>query len=195
MSKKVKAVILNGSGKDDEALDSIYNIIVSELTGIEWKVESFILRDLKIAYCLGCFECWVKTPGVCRFNDDGREIARKFIQSDLSIFFTPVTFGGYSAELKKAVDRFICLISPFFTKINGEIHHKPRYERYPRLMVVGVLPHADEESERIFKTLVNRNAINIHPPAHIGGIVLSSQGAEEIRMEIKSLFTAIGVMQ
>jgi multimeric flavodoxin WrbA len=106
----VKAVILNGSGKDDEALESIYNIIVNELTSIEWDVESFILRDLKIAYCVGCFECWVKTPGVCRFNDDGREIARQFIQSDLSIFFTPVTFGGYSAELKKALDRIICLI-------------------------------------------------------------------------------------
>ncbi|MBI5419346.1 MAG: hypothetical protein HZA60_04590, partial [Deltaproteobacteria bacterium] len=23
-------------------------------------------------------------------------------------------------------------ISPFFTKIGGEVHHKPRYSRYPR---------------------------------------------------------------
>ena len=191
----MKAVILNGSGKDDEALESIYNIIVNELTGIEWEVESFILRDLKIAYCLGCFECWVKTPGVCRHNDDGREIARQFIQSDLSILFTPVTFGGYSAELKKALDRIICLILPFFMKKNGEVHHKPRYERYPRLVVVGVLPQADEESERIFKTLVNRNALNLYPPAHVGGIVLSRQSEKEIRKEIKSLFTAIEVMQ
>lgn len=191
----MKAVILNGSGKDDEALESIYNIIVNELTSIEWEVKPFIISDLKIANCLGCFECWVKTPGVCRFNDDGGEIARQFIQSDLSILFTPVTFGGYSAELKKALDRIICLILPFFMKINGEVHHKPRYERYPRLMVVGVLPQADEESERIFKTLVNRNAINFHSPAHVGGVILSNQGVEEIRKKIKSLFTAIEVMQ
>ena len=117
----MKAVILNGSGKDDEALESIHNIIVNELTGIEWEVESFILRDLKIAYCLGCFECLLKTPGVCRFKDDGREIVRHIIQSDLFILFTPVTFGGYSAELKKALDRIICLILPFFMKINGVI--------------------------------------------------------------------------
>ncbi len=191
----MKAVILNGSGKEDEELESIYNIIVNELIGIEWEIESFILRDLKIAYCLGCFECWVKTPGVCRLNDDGREIARQFIQSDLSILFTPVTFGGYSAELKKALDRIICLILPFFMKTHGEIHHKPRYERYPRLMVVGVLPQADEESERIFKTLVNRNALNLNPPAHVGGIVLSSQDVEEIRTEIQSFLAAVGVMQ
>ena len=191
----MKVIILNGSGEDDEALESVYNIIVNEFAGIECEVESFILRDLKIAYCLGCFECWVKTPGVCRHNDDGREIARQFIQSDLSILFTPVTFGGYSAELKKALDRIICLVLPFFMKKNGEVHHKPRYERYPRLMVVGVLPQADEESERIFKSLVNRNALNFDPPAHVGGIVLSRQSEEEIRKEIKSLLAAVEVIQ
>lgn len=191
----MKAVILNGSGKDDKTLDSTHNIIVNELTGIGWQVESFLLRDLKIANCLGCFECWVKTPGICRISDDGREIAKQFIQSDLSIFFTPVTFGGYSAELKKALDRIICLILPFFTKINGEIHHKPRYERYPRLMGIGILPQADEESERIFKTLVDRNALNFYPPAHVGGVVLSSQSIKEIQKEIQSLLTEIEVIQ
>ena len=190
----MKAVILNGFGKDDKAQEGICNIIVNELTGIEWEVDSFILRDLKITNCQGCFECWVKTPGVCKFNDDGGEIARQFIQCDLSILFTPVTFGGYSAELKKALDRIICLVLPFFKKINGEIHHKLRYDRYPNLMVVGVLSQADEESEKIFKTLVKRNAINFNPPAHIGGVVLSNQGVEEIRKEIKSLFTAIEVI-
>ncbi|MBW1717059.1 MAG: flavodoxin family protein [Deltaproteobacteria bacterium] len=191
----MKAVILNGARKDDNALDSVHKIIVDELTGIGWQVKSFALREIKIAYCLGCFDCWVKTPGVCRFNDDGREIAGQFIQSNLSILFTPVTFGGYSAELKKALDRIICLLLPFFMRINGEVHHKLRYERYPRVMGVGVLPQADEESERIFKTLVNRNALNLHPPAHVGGVVLSSQTAEEIRKEIQTLLTAIEVIQ
>lgn len=190
----MKAIILNGVRKDDNALDSVHEIIVDEITGIGWEVKSFALREKKIAYCLGCFDCWVKTPGVCRFNDDGREIAGQFIQSDLSILFTPVTFGGYSAELKKALDRIICLLLPFFMRINGEVHHKLRYERYPRLMGVGVLPQADEESERIFKTLVNRNALNLHPPAHVGGVVLSSESAEEIRKEIQTLLTAIEVM-
>lgn len=191
----MKAIILNGARKDDNALDSVHEIIVDELTGIGWEVKSFALHKIKIAYCLGCFECWVKTPGVCRFNDDGREIAGQFIQSDLSILFTPVTFGGYSAELKKALDRIICLILPFFMKINGEVHHKLRYEQYPRLMGVGVLPQENEESKRIFKTLVNRNALNLHPPAHAGGVVLSSQSVEEIRKEIQTLLTAIEVMQ
>jgi multimeric flavodoxin WrbA len=191
----VKAVILNGARNDDNAVDSIHDIIVAELTGIGWEVTSDALREHKIGHCVGCFGCWVKTPGICRFNDAGREIARQFIQSDLSIFFTPVTFGGYSAELKKALDRaLLCLVSPFFMKINGEVHHKPRYVRYPLLMGVGVLPHADKVSETIFKDLVKRNALNLHVPAHIAGVIVSDQGVGESRKHIKSLLTGIGVV-
>ncbi len=190
----MKAVILNGARNNDNASDSVHDIIVDELIGIGWEVTSYALRGQKIGHCVGCFGCWVKTPGMCRFNDAGRTIARQFIQSDVSIFFTPVTFGGYSAELKKALDRaLICLVSPFFMKITGELHHKPRYDRYPRLMGVGVLPHADKESEKIFKTLIKRNALNLHVPAHIAGVILSDQGAGKNRKQIQSLLTAIGV--
>ena len=190
----MRAVILNGARKDENALDSIHDIIVDELTSIGWEVTSYTLRDHTLGHCMGCFGCWIKTPGICRFNDDAREIARQFMQSDLSVLFTPVTFGGYSAELKKALDRaLLCLVAPFFMKINGEVHHKPRYVRYPRLMGVGVMPHADKESEKIFKTLVKRNALNLHVPAHIAGVILSDQGEGKSRKHIKSLLTAIGV--
>ena len=190
----MKAVILNGARNDDNALESVHDIIVDELIGSGWEVTSYALHEHTIGHCVGCFGCWIKTPGICRFNDDAREIARQFIQSDLSILFTPITFGGYSVELKKALDRtLICLVSPFFMRINGEVHHKPRYVRYPRLMGVGVLPHADKESEKIFKTLVKRNALNLHVPAHIAGVIVSSQGAGKSRKHIQSLLTGIGV--
>jgi hypothetical protein len=191
----MKAVILNGSENGDAALDGVHKIIVDELTGVGWEVDPLILHEMEIRHCVGCFGCWVKTPGVCVINDAGRDVARAVIQSDLVIYLTPVTFGGYSSQLKKALDRSICLVTPFFTKVDGEIHHEPRYERYPRIMGVGVLPQADEESERIFTTLVGRNAINAHTPAHVGGVILSSQGAGEIRKEIQTFFKAVEVGQ
>ena len=191
----MRAVILNGAHKDEKALDGIYDIIVDELTSIGWEVTSYTLRDNTIANCMGCFGCWIKTPGICRFKDVTREIAKQFIQSDLSVLFTPVTFGGYSAELKKALDRtLLCLVAPFFTKINGEVHHKPRYVRYPRLMGVGVLPHTDKESEKIFKTVVKRNALNLYVPAYVAGVIVSDQGEGRSRKHIKSLLTAIGIV-
>lgn len=191
----VKSVILNGSAKDDNILDNVHNVIVDELTRIGSEIKPFILHDMKIAHCLGCSGCWVKTPGICVIKDAGHDVAREFIQSDLVVFLTRVTFGGYSSELKKALDRIISLISPFFVKINGETHHKLRYERYPRLIGIGVLPQADEESEQIFTTLVKRNAINFHPPAHAEKVILSSQGTEEICQEIQTLLHAVEVIQ
>jgi multimeric flavodoxin WrbA len=187
----MKAIILNGSLNDNGVLEKIHELIWDELQSKNWDVEVCILRHMKITHCIGCFGCWVETPGTCLFKDGGIEVAKKVIKSDLAIFLTPITFGGYSSELKKAVDRLICLISPFFMRIEGEVHHKPRYERYPNLIGIGLHTNKDEESERIFSTLVKRNAINLHAPFHRSQIFLDNQPVENLRQEIHSLFNAI----
>lgn len=189
----MKAVILDGSLNGEPAASRVRGLVAGELEARGWDVQPFTLREMKIRPCIGCFGCWVQTPGECLMDDAAREIAPAIIGSDLVIYLTPVTFGGYSSELKKALDRNICLILPFFTKIDGEIHHKPRYDRYPRLLGLGLLPEADAESERIFKTLVGRNAINMHAPAHAAGVILGSLAAEETRAEIQALLEAVEV--
>ena len=189
----MKALILDGSTEENFTLKIVHDVIIDEFKNIGWKVNSRVLRDLKIGSCYGCFKCWVQTPGICIIDDVERDIAKETIQSDLLIFLTPVTFGGYSSELKKAVDRLIPLVMPFFIKIDGEVHHKSRYERYPSLMGIGVLPNEDKESEQLFKTLVNRNAINFHSPTHTAGVIMSNQDKELIREEIKTLLSEVGV--
>ena len=56
----MKAVILNGARKNDNALANINEIIVDELTGIGWEVTSYALRKHTIGHCVGCFGCWIK---------------------------------------------------------------------------------------------------------------------------------------
>jgi multimeric flavodoxin WrbA len=189
----MKAKILNGSLTDNGAIANMHSIITDELHSINWETETFILHRMKIAHCLGCFGCWDKTPGSCVIRDDGIDVARKVINSDLAIFLTPITFGGYSSELKKAVDRIICLICPFFMRIDGEVHHKPRYERYPSLIGIGLLNEKDEENEDIFSTLIRRNAINLHAPFHGSDVFLHKQPLEDIRQKVQSLFSRIAV--
>jgi len=188
----MKALVLNGT-EEDEASKTVYKIMTEELENSGLMVDMLILRDMEIASCLGCFGCWIKSPGICVIDDAGRDVAKKIIQSDLVIFFTPVTFGGYSSELKKAVDRLVQNISPFFAKINGEVHHKPRYEKYPSLLGLGMLPEPDEECERLFKTLVRRNAINMYSPASTGGVVFNNQSSEKMRGEISRLLSEVGI--
>jgi len=189
----MKALILDGSNEDDRTSEAVHRSVVDVLLGLKWEVQTLILREMKIAPCMGCFGCWVQTPGRCVIDDMGRDIARSFIRSDLAIFLSPVTFGGYSSELKKGLDRSIGLIMPFFTKIGGEVHHKPRYKKYPSLMGIGVLSKKDEESERIFKTLLQRNALNFHAPAYAVGTFFRDSGEDDIRSSIGSLFVSIGV--
>ncbi|MGC9335361.1 MAG: flavodoxin family protein [Anaerolineae bacterium] len=189
----MKAVLLDGSRGGDVDTGRVRDLVKAELAGLGWCVEPFTLHTLDIRHCLGCFGCWVQSPGECIIDDAAGDVNRAIISSDLLIFLTPLTFGGYSSELKKALDRCIGLISPWFTTIGGEIHHKRRYPRFPRLVGVAVDSQPDSESERIFCTLVGRNAINMHAPAHAAGVVDSSQNVDALRERLLALFEKVGV--
>ena len=76
------------------------------------------------------------------------------------VWLTPVTFGGYSSELKKALDRLIPILLPYFKAYKGQIHHQMRYDKYPTLLVIGTEP-LKEEYEEIFLALTERNVLNL----------------------------------
>jgi hypothetical protein len=187
----VRAVILNGSHHGDHASAVLHGVVGGELSEQGWEVEPFVLRDLDIAYCVGCFGCWERTPGQCVVDDAARDVARAMIRSDLVVYLTPVIFGGYSSQLKKAVDRMNCLLQPFFTTVRGETHHRARYDRYPRLLGLGVLRRQDAEAERLFTALVARNAANLHAPVHAGGVVRGDDTSGAMRDVVRHLLSAV----
>lgn len=189
----MKAVILDGSRAGDDGLVAARQALAAELHDVGWHVRPFVLRELDIHHCLGCFGCWVQTPGECIIDDVAQEIAQEAITGQLLVYLTPVTFGGYSSELKKAVDRLICLISPFFALVEGEVHHKKRYERYPSLVGLGTVEDGGEQSGQIFGKLVRRNALNLHAPAHAAGVIRRGQEGEELRAVVRGLLRAVEV--
>lgn len=131
-----------------------------------WEVDVRPLWQMEIAPCAGCFGCWLRTPGICLIDDAARDLARAYVGSDLAALVTPILFGGYGFHLKKAIDRLIGVISPLFTVVHGETHHRPRYRRYPAILGVGLLPRPDPEAASVFRRLVERNAINKCAPRH-----------------------------
>jgi multimeric flavodoxin WrbA len=186
---KRKVVIVDGASSCDKDLSPVLNVLSSVIEQDGTEVEIFPLREIKLAHCLGCFGCWVETPGMCVEADAGREIAKAIIQSDAAVFFTPVTFGGYSPELKKMMDRSIQLLSPYFAIEHGEVHHPPRYAHRPRLMMVGVQRHPNAQEAHIFKTLAGRNAINFHPPSFAAEVVLTTDDAGALRGRFEAFQT------
>jgi hypothetical protein len=189
-----KVVILNGCGFGDRDLDPVLDQLADVFRRDGSELQTFPLCEMNLAHCLGCFGCWVKTPGMCVENDAGRQIAKAVVQSDIAVFFTPVTFGGYSPELKKMFDRFIQLISPFFQVEHDEVHHPPRYPRRARLLMVGVQRRANSHEARIFKTLAGRNAINYHPPSYAAEVVVAGDPADSLRRRFEALLARSDVL-
>lgn len=179
----MKALILNGALKEDTSMDEINKFTEEILTVKGYEVESILLHEREIGECLGCFGCWIKTPGICVIDDFGRVVTEKIIKSNVVIYLTPVVFGGYSSELKKALDRIIPLLLPFFKKINGEVHHKERYDRYPKAIALGVLTEEDRDMEEIFRNLIKRNSLNWYNSFSGGTVLISSP--EEIRYQLE----------
>ncbi len=177
-------LILNGMCKDDSFTPKVEKIVSEEFNKRNIKGETIVLHEHEIKPCLGCFKCWVQTPGICIINDHAREVAKKNIQSDNVIYLTPITYGGYSADLKKALDRGISLISPFFRIHHDEIHHETRYDKYPNVCVLGILEKSDPEQEEIFTDLANRNVLNNCAPKHSSQIIYHSMDEKEIRRKI-----------
>ncbi|MFC2081789.1 flavodoxin family protein [Candidatus Bipolaricaulota bacterium] len=159
------ARILDGGRDDGVSTAGALGVAETYLRENGWEVDVLRLSEIEIAPCLGCFSCWIKTPGVCVIDDAGRDVARRIVQSDLVLYLTPILFGGYAPDLKKALDRSIPNVLPLFQRVKGEIHHVKRYARCPRLAGIGILPDRNDEEGEIFETLIRRNAINMHAPA------------------------------
>lgn len=176
----MKAILLDGSFATDSFSDRVTRALTTELRTQGWDIEYVILRDKKIGNCSGDFFCWIRSPGICHINDDNRDLAAAIIASDLLIYLTPVTFGGYSSVLKRMVDHQIQNISPFFASIDGETHHEKRYVKYPDFLVVGWMDEPDERAEAVFRFLVQRNAINFYAQNFVTGIILTSHSNGEI---------------
>ncbi len=165
------ALLLDGTQEDDGGTRIVRQVLTSELESAGFEPERVVACELEVAPCRGCFACWERNPGECLTDDEARNVARKYMRTDLAVFFTPVTFGGYSSSLKMVLDRMLPNISPFFMDIGGETHHVPRYDRYPPFLAVGVCPDPDEETRDVFTTLAGRNAINMYSPNHHAAVV------------------------
>jgi multimeric flavodoxin WrbA len=175
-----KILILDGANASDITGPRVLAALQAELESRGWEVDLLTLRNMKIGNCSGDFFCWIRTPGMCVVNDDNRAVARAVALCDMLIFLTPITFGGYSATLKKAVDRLTQNNLPFFEENRGEIHHRPRYQCNPLLLAIGWMDEVNKDEAAIFHHLVQRNGMNMHFPKVVSGILYTTQTDEEV---------------
>jgi multimeric flavodoxin WrbA len=159
----MKITLLNGDHNPEGSDFSRFVSATAKAMEKDHQVQSFTLAQMNIKHCVGCWNCWVKTPGLCTQHDESSEIMREIIQSDLVIFASPILAGFTSSTLKKLQDRMIVLIHPYIALVKGECHHKIRYDRYPDFaLLLQKEEDTDEDDINIITNIYERLAMNFH---------------------------------
>lgn len=137
-------------------------LIIHDLENLPFKAQQnqIVFPALPIAHhCIGCFGCWIKTPGVCIINDQAQPITELAAQVDEVIIISECVYGGYSAAVKTNVDRLIGYVLPYFRIINDEMHHQLRYDK-PFRLSLHFYGSISREEQEIAQELLKANAIN-----------------------------------
>jgi multimeric flavodoxin WrbA len=183
----VKITILNGNpDADNVQFDSYLKKLSDLLESNKHTVTILKLRDTDVRYCIGCLNCWLKAPGECFAADGSSDICREYINSDLVLFASPVIMGFTSAVLKKAHEKLLPLIHPYFEFVQGEVHHLARYDKYPLMaLLLEKGKDTDEEDIEIISDIYRRDTINLK--TSFSFTRLTSDPVEKVASEISRI--------
>lgn len=115
-----------------------------------------------IQSCIGCFGCWVKTPGACILKDHYEDMGEKMARADELIIVSECVYGGYSPFVKTVMDRSISYLHPYFVIKNGEMHHRRRYKKDLTMRVYFYGEGIGEAEKQLARSVVEANALNYY---------------------------------
>ncbi len=109
-------------------------LVIHDLNREEWNMISDRYEGWKEVYdngtikpCVGCFGCWIKSPGQCVIKDGYEKMGELIHQAEEVVVISTYTYGCFSSFVKNVFDRSIGWVLPFFEVVEGEMHHKRRY--------------------------------------------------------------------
>jgi len=138
----MKVLALNGSPRMKAS--STYHMLKPLLEGMQEagaETELVHIRKLHLEVCIGCYICWVRTPGKCIHKDKDRMIAMldSFNSADLVVFGTPLYHFSMSGIMKTFIDRTITRFEPWLiphTSLPGVTGHPERFNKPEKVLLV-----------------------------------------------------------
>lgn len=154
----MKAILISDKEYQTKTYQGLKKLIEKFLNAKGLETEIIEVGRDNLAFCTGCFGCWIKKPGECVINDMMAQINRSVINSDTVLYFSPVIFGQFSANIKNVMDRSIPNILPFFeTKPDGSTTHPPRYDSYPKQIIIGYGDVISNEDKQLFIDITKKH--------------------------------------
>ena len=115
----MKTVILFGSPRKEGNTIQLARAVSDALKAKGGNVRMLYLNDLNIRPCQGCYACL--KSGVCKINDDMKDIRKYVLESDLIVYATPIYWFGPSGQLKIAMDRSIAFMDEEYnSRVKGK---------------------------------------------------------------------------
>jgi multimeric flavodoxin WrbA len=127
--------------------------------GLDKNDTTLISDNGTIRPCMGCYGCWIKTPGQCVLQDGYQGLGALYAKCDTMTIISRCVCGSYSPFVVNVLNRSIPCLLPFFVTIGGETHHQRRYKKDRALSVHFYGPATEAERETA-KKLVKANSVN-----------------------------------
>ena len=126
----MKILVINGSPHGAKGnTEVLVNAFLEGAAENGAQSETIYLKDKKIEHCIGCFGCWVSTPGVCVHKDDMADLLQKVIDADVTVYASPLYVYTFTGLMKDFLDRSIPLVYPQFEVNDGITSHPGRHDR------------------------------------------------------------------
>lgn len=192
----MEVVIINGSPRKDRGHTGAFASLFAE--GMKEKganVEFIYPRDLEIADCTGCLNCWGNTPGKCIQEDDMAEVLNKIAKADILVLATPVYVDGMTGLLKTLLDRGIPLLHGRFEIREDHCRHPPRaFVNKGKMVLLSVSGFTEMDNFDPLVTHVKAISKNIsreYAGAVLRPIAWAMPGAKEQGVPLDDIFEAV----
>ena len=107
MSKKI--IVLNGSPRANGNTSALVREFTRGAEENGHSVQTFLLHDMDIKGCAGCWGGGQEPHSPCAFKDDMEKIYPPYIEADIVVFASPLYYWSVSGQLKTALDRLFAV--------------------------------------------------------------------------------------
>jgi putative NADPH-quinone reductase len=159
----MKMIIINAAPRMETG--NTQAVLTPFLVGCRSKgaeVDIALLGRKKINTCIGCFNCYAETPGVCVQSDDMEALIERIRLADVMVLATPVYLDGMTGLAKTFVDRLVAFLDPHFVMNETVVMHPMRWKFPEKLVLVSVCGYPGLHNFEPLILHVERLARNLH---------------------------------
>jgi multimeric flavodoxin WrbA len=166
-----KMLVVNASPHGEKGITGIIQkAFVEGAVAAGAEVDEVFLNKKKINPCIGCFTCWIKTPGKCVFKDDQAALIEKCNWCDILVLATPLYVDGMTAQAKIFLDRLIPCAKPEFIILDDHCRHPQRIDKEWKFVLISGCGFYEMDNFEALQHHCERICLNFH--AQYAGHVL-----------------------